>query len=194
MMDNTPEPSPTPEAEVSMRKMGEYEGITFVVSDGSEATFTVEEQLVRLPLPNDAVLRTTALSGEVHLDGRESVIQIDLHTMSSDQEFRDRYVRTRMFGGHQFATFTVPDVGPLPEGLDSGGQVTTQVSGSLDIRGITVPMEFDIEARDDGSELFILGRATFTWQQLDIPPPTAPTVASVEDEVRVEVLLAVVPQ
>ena len=114
--------------------------------------------------------------------------------MSSDQEFRDRYVRTRMFGGHQFATFTVPDVGPLPEGLDSGGQVTTQVSGSLDIRGVTVPMEFDIEARDDGSELFILGRATFTWQQLDIPPPTAPTVASVEDEVRVEVLLAVVPQ
>ena len=194
VMEDTPAPSPTPEAEESMRKMGEYEGVTFVVSDGSEATFTVEEQLARLPLPNDAVMRTTTLSGEVHLDGRESVIQIDLHSMSSDQEFRDRYVRTRMFGDHQFATFTVPDVGPLPEGLDSGDQVTTQVSGSLDIRGITVPMEFEIEARDDGSELFILGRTTFTWQQLDIPPPTAPSVASVEDEVRVEVLLAVVPQ
>ena len=102
-MEDTPAPSPTPEAEASMREMGEYEGITFVVSGGSEATFTVEEQLARLPLPNDAVMRTTTLSGEVHLDGRESVIQIDLHSMSSDQEFRDRYVRTRMFGDHQFA-------------------------------------------------------------------------------------------
>ena len=193
-MEDTPAPSPTPEAEASMRKIGEYEGITFVVSGGSEATFTVEEQLARLPLPNDAVMRTTTLSGEVHLDGRESRIQIDLHTLVSDQEFRDGYVRNRMFGGHQFATFNVPDVGPLPEGMDSGGQVTTQVSGSLDIRGITVPMEFDIEARDDGSELFILGRTTFTWQQLDIPPPTAQVVVSIEDDVRVEVLLTVIPQ
>ena len=193
-MEDTPAPSPTPEAEESMRKMGEYEGITFVVSGGSEATFTVEEQLARLPLPNDAVMRTTTLSGEVHLDGRESVIQIDLHSMSSDQEFRDRYVRTRMFGDHQFATFTVPDVGPLPEGLDSGETSTTQINGSLDIRGVTVPMEFEIEARDDGSELFILGRATFTWQQLDIPPPTASVVVSIEDDVRVEVLLTVIPQ
>ena len=62
-----------------------YQGITFVVSEGSEPTFTVEEQLVRLPLPNDAVMRTTALSGEVQLDGRPSVIEIDLQQLSSDQ-------------------------------------------------------------------------------------------------------------
>ena len=194
MVPSTPEASPTPEPAMTERSVGDYEGITFVVSDGSEATFTVEEQLVRLPLPNDAVMRTTTLSGEVRLDGRESAIQIDLHTLVSDQQYRDRYVRSRMFGDHQFATFTVPDVGPLPDGLDAGESVTTKVSGSLDVRGITVPMEFDIEARDDGSELFILGRTTFTWQELDIPPPTAPSVASIEDEVRVEVLLAVVPQ
>ena len=193
-MPDAPQPSPTPEPATTGRSVGDYEGITFVVSGGSEATFTVEEQLVRLPLPNDAVMRTTTLSGEVRLDGGESVIQIDLHTLVSDQEYRDRYVRSRMFGDHQFAAFTVPDVGPLPEGFDAGETVTTTVSGSLDIRGITVPMEFDIEARDDGSGLFILGRTTFTWQQLDIPPPTAPSVASIEDEVRVEVLLAVTPQ
>ncbi len=193
-MPNTPDPSPTPEPATTGRSVGDYDGITFVVSGGSEATFTVEEQLVRLPLPNDAVMRTTTMSGEVRLDGGESVIQIDLHTLVSDQQYRDRYVRSRMFGDHQFATFTVPDVGPLPEGFDAGETVTATVSGSLDIRGITVPMEFDIEARDDGSGLFILGRTTFTWQELDIPPPTAPSVASIENEVRVEVLLAVAPQ
>ena len=68
------------------------------------------------------------------------------------------------------------------------------MSGTLDIRGITVPMQFEIEARDDGSELLILGRTTFTWQELDIPPPTAPVVVSIEDDVIVEVLLTAVPQ
>ena len=194
MAAETPQSTPTEEPQASMRMAGEYEGVTFVVSDGSEATFTVEEQLSRLPLPNDAVMRTTRLSGEVRLDGGESVIEIDLHTLVSDQEYRDRYVRNRMFGDHQFAIFTVPDVGPLPEGLATGDEVTTSVSGTLDIRGITVPMEFEIEARDDGSEMFILGRTVFTWQELDIPPPTAPVVVSIEDDVRVEVLLTVVPQ
>ena len=173
---------------------GKYEGVTYVVSDGTEATFTVEEQLVRLPLPNDAVMRTTELSGEVHLDGRPTVVSINLQGLESDQAFRDRYVRTRMFGEHPTATFTVPDIGPVPEGLTAGEEVITEVSGSLKMRGETFPLEFEIEARDDGDVLYVLGRTTFTWDQLNIPRPTAPTVASVEDDVRVEILLALTPE
>ena len=57
-------------ADAMERTAGQYEGITFNVSEGSEATFTVEEQLANLPLPNDAVLRTTsALTGIVNFDG-----------------------------------------------------------------------------------------------------------------------------
>ena len=70
------------------------DGVTFTVGEGSEATFTVEEKFARVTLPNDAVMRTTALSGEMHLDGRPSVIEIDLHRLSSDQSRRDGYVRT----------------------------------------------------------------------------------------------------
>ena len=145
-------------------------------------------------MPNDAVLRTTALSGEVHLDGRPSVIQIDLQTLSSDQRFRDQYVRTRMFGEYPTAIFTLSDIDHMPDGLALGEEVMTQVTGSLEIRGNTFPIGFEIEARDDGDTMFILGRTTFTWDQLDIPPPSARSVASIEDEVRVEILLAVVPQ
>ena len=190
----TPAPSATPETGPASRSAGEYDGISFIVSTGSEATFTVEEQLARLPLPNDAVLRTTALSGEVHLDGRPSVIRIDLQKLSSDQSFRDSYVRNRMFGQHPIATFTMPDVGPVPDGLASGEEVMSEVSGSLDIRGNTFTLGFEVEARDDGDTVYILGRTTFTWDQLEIPRPTARSVASIEDEVRVEILLAVVPR
>ncbi len=187
-------PIPTPEPTDIGEATEKYEGVTYVVSDGTEATFTVEEQLVRLPLPNDAVMRTTELSGEVHLDGRPSVVRIDLQTLESDQAFRDRYVRTRMFGEHPTGIFTVPDIGPIPEGLASGEEVMTSVSGSLEMRGETFPLEFEIEARDDGEVLYVLGRTTFTWDQLNIPRPTAPPVASIEDDVRVEILLALTPE
>ena len=51
----------------------------------------------------------------------------------------------------------------------------------LEIHGGAFPISFEIQARDDGDELFILGRATFTWDQLEIPRPTAQSVVSIED-------------
>ena len=186
------EPPPTEPA--APRSTGDYDGYTFVVSEGSEATFTVEEQLASLPLPNDAVMRTTSLSGEVHLDGRPSVVEVELQTLSSDQSFRDRYVRSRMFGEYPLAVFTVDDIGGIPDGLAEGEEVATQVDGSLEVHGGVFPLTFDIQARDDGDSIFILGRTTFTWDQLEVPRPQARSVVSIEDEVRVEILLAVVPQ
>ena len=98
-----------------------------------------------------------------------------------------------MFGDFPTATFTVPSVSELPDGFAEGEEVTAQVEGELEIRGITVPLVFDVEARDDGDRVYILGRTTFTWQQLEITPPVVGPVQSIEDEVRVEVLLSVEP-
>ena len=184
---------PTAQAAGGQRAVGSYDGVTFVVSEGSEATFTVTEQLANLPLPIEAVMRTTGLSGEVYLDGRPSTILLDLHSMSSDSEFRDRYVRSRMFGGYDVATFTVEAPDPLPDGFASGSEITTQATGTLDIRDVQVPITFEIQARDDGNALFILGRTTFTWDQLSITKPTARSVVSLEDEVRVEIVLSAKP-
>ena len=106
----TPTPTPFPTATLAFdpeREIGTYQGVTFLVGEGSEATFTVGERLVRLPLPNDAVMRTMALSGEVYMDGRPSVIEIDLHQLSSDQDLRDSWVRNRMFPNDPIAVCTL---------------------------------------------------------------------------------------
>ena len=174
------------------RAIGEVEGVTFVVGVGSEATFTVNEKLASLPLPNDAVMRTGALAGEVHFDGRPSVITIDLHQLSSDQARRDRYVRERMFPNDPIATFTLPDAGPLPDEFTSGETATGEITGELEIKGFRAPITFEIEARDDGDVVYILGRTTFTWDHLDLPPPNLPFV-QVKDEVHVEILIAARP-
>ena len=188
--------APAEPAEPAVQEMpapGQVENVVFVIGEGSEATFTVNEKLARLELPNDAVMRTGDLSGKVYLDGQASVIEINLHSLTSDQSRRDGYVRDRMFPNDPVATFTVPDLGSLPEPIAVGESITRQVEGQLSIRGITKPVTFEVVARLDPEALFILGRTSFTWDELEIPPPNIPSRIQVKDEVRVEVLLSAVP-
>ena len=151
------------------------------------------EELTTLPLPNDAVLRTTSLSGDVSLDGGVSTITVDLHSLRSDQTFRDRYVQRTMFPNHRFATLTIPTVLPLPDGFVDGDEASAEVAGTLNVKRVDVPVTFDVVARDDGHSVFILAKTTVTWDQLQMPAPTARSVVSIEDDVKVEVLLAVRP-
>ena len=192
---DTPTPAPAEDPAPAERSTGDVDGIVFVVSEGSEATFSVGEVLANVSIPNyEAVMRTTNLTGEVRLDGGASVVTVNLHSMESDEPFRDRYVQSRMFPGQPTASVTFGDLTPLPGGFTNGDEVTTEVSGTLNINDMDVPLTFAITARDDGNEVFVLGRSTFTWDQIGEPVPTARSVVSVEDEVRVEVLLALTPQ
>jgi len=147
-----------------------------------------------VPLPNDAVVRTNALSGQLNFDGQPSEVSVDLLTLSSDQNFRDQYMRGRMFRGSPVAVFTVNDLSDLPPEFFSGETFTRQVTGILNINGIDVPLTFDLEVRNDGDVLNVLGRTVFTWDQFQIPVPTARLVVSVDDEVSVQLLLVAEPR
>ena len=196
----TPTPAPAPTAPAAStpeydedRAIGEIEGVTFVVAEGSEVTFTVEEQLTRLPLPIEAVMRTEELSGQFRADGSPVTITVDLHSLRSDQDRRDQYIRQRMFPDHPTATFTVDGDRPFPDGFTDGEEVMTQLEGTLSIRSIEVPITFDITARDDGDVVHLLGETTFTWADLGMDEPRAGIVVWVAEEVRVNVLLALKP-
>ena len=81
----------------------------------------------------------------------------------------------------------------LPDEFFSGETYTRQVAGILSINGIDVPLTFDLEIRNDGNVLNVLGRTVFTWDQLQMPVPTARLVVSVEDQVSVQLLLVAEP-
>ena len=190
-----PEPSPAPtEAPASeARSVGDVDGVTFTVGEGSKATFSVREELASVPLPFDAKISTTDLTGEIHLDGRDSVIEINLQSLSSDNSFRDRYIRSRMFGEHPTGVVTVKGMSDLPSGFTSGETITTEIESELLIRGVTAPLTFEVEARDGGTEISITGRTTFTWDDLQMEKPSARSVVSLDDEVKVEVVLSAKP-
>ncbi len=168
---------------------GSASGLVFEVTDGSEATFTVNEQLSRLPAPNDAVLRTGAITGEVRLDGEEFTVEIDLHELTSDQERRDEYVRNQLFPNQPVTTIVFDGITDIPGGLLDGDEITTTATGTVNVNGADAEIEFEIESRLDDDTLFVLGRADFVWADFGMTAPVS-QFFEVRDEVFVEVLLA----
>ena len=188
----TPVPSPTKPLATSATPVSDEQpagAIQYIVGEGSEITFTVGEQLTRLPTPIEAVMRTEKLSGEIYIGGDASAIQVDLRSLASDQQYRDRYVQNRVFPDHPTATFTVDAISGLPSEFESGDTFSHQVDGTLNLNDQDFPVSFDLEVRNDGDVLNVLGRTVFTWDDLQIAVPTARSVVWVEDEVDVQVLL-----
>ena len=173
--------------------LSEEAGVPEIPSDAIEdqaapvttAPSVAERDVVRV--------RTDVVNAEIDLAGGESNVTIDLHSLSSDEQFRDRYIRQVMFPSSPTASFTVDGIEGVAESLSEGETITRSVEGVLSIRGIEAPLTFEVEARLDGEVLHVLGRTTFTWEQLEIPVPTARSVVSLADEVRVEVLLRATP-
>lgn len=170
------------------------DSLQYLVTEGSEITFTVREKLSRLPLPSDAIVRTESVSGGLNFDGQPSKVTVDLLSLSSDQSFRDRYMHDRMFRDFPAAVFTVNDLTDLPPEFFNGEIFTRQVTGILNVNGIDVPLTFDLEVRNDGDVLNVLGRTEFTWDQLQIRVPNIQNIVSVEDEVSVQLLLVAKPK
>ena len=161
----------------------------YLVGDDSEISFTVEEELGRAPIRFDAVISSTGLSGVANLGGEPSVVILDLHSLQSDQEFRDKYIRNTLFPDTPEAVVTVDKLPDLPQSFLDGENTDGQLDGSLQIGDTVTPLVFDVTARRDGSTINVLGKTTFTWEQLGLTKPTARSVVYLADEVSVQVLL-----
>ena len=183
----TPAASPAAPA-ARFTKQADLKGVTFVVGQGSQATFTVNEKIAQFPAPNDAVMRTTALSGEVNLDGRPSTARLDLAKLSSDQSRRDDFIQQALFRTGTTATLTIASLPDLPATYTPGQVVKSTVKCTLNINGGDRPISFDVEARIDGATLNVVGRTSFVWSDFGYRAPNTPTV-SVQDKVAVEVLI-----
>ena len=187
---NTLAPAPTDEpAPTAASAASGDAGQSFIIGEGSEIKFVVKEELGRSPIRFDAEIKSTGLSGTANLDGQPSVVTLDLHSLSSDQQFRDRYIQSRMFPDTPEAIVTVDQLPDLPQSFFDGQETTGQLDGSLQIGENVTPLVFDVTARKDGNTINILGLTTFTWEQLGLSKPTARSVVYLADEVRVQVLL-----
>ena len=166
---------------------------TFIVGDGSKVTFKVNEKLSSLPLPNDAVMRTGEITGEIDLSAATASLVIDLQTLTSDSTRRDRYIRNQLFPSQPNATITVNEFPDIPKDFAGGKSFTSTVIATVNVNGTDANIEFEIESRLDPDRLLVLVKGGFTWADFGMSAPTSRNFV-VKDDVHVEVLVSAVPK
>lgn len=136
---------------------------------------------------NTAVGRTPDVSGTMTI-ARGAVtavdVEVDVTTLKSDSGTRDAALRSRGLETGRFptATFSLTEPLALPAGVESGEPASAEVTGELTIHGVTRPVTVTVDARLEGAEAAVVGRARVTLADYDIDPPTGFSVLSVEDE------------
>jgi polyisoprenoid-binding protein YceI len=164
-----------------------------VAPDGNEARYRVREQLMHHDLPNDAVGKTSAITGGVTVqangivDTAASKITIDVTSLKSDQERRDGYVTHRTLETAQY-----PNVVFVPTSL-AGATLplsTTEqrfdVAGNLTVHGVTMPTVWHVSAKSEGNDITGSGWTKFTFADVQLAQPHVPVLLSVADTIRLE--------
>jgi polyisoprenoid-binding protein YceI len=150
----------------------------WAVGPGSVAGYRVREKLLSLPAPNDAVGRTSSITGGFRLTGDGSAlrvergmrIDVDLSTLKSDEDRRDDHMHTMAIESAQFptATFVTTSDLVLPA---AAGQADTTVQGDLTLHGVTRSVSVPVQAQHAASRIEVVGSLSFTWDQFDMKRP-----------------------
>ncbi len=116
---------------------------------------------------------------------------------ATDSEFRDRAIKNRILNTDQyeFVTFTPTQIVGLPANGSVGQSYSFQIIGDLTVRDVTKPVTFDVTATPI-SETRLEGTAQTTIRYADfgLTIPQVRQVASVSEQVRLEIDFVAVPR
>ena len=170
-------------------------------SEGNAARYRIREQLVGLDLPNDAVGETKNVSGVIAADASgkvipaESKFTVDVSTLVSDKQRRDRFVGGRVLETEQFPTVTlVPtSIRGLTLPLPKSGAKSFELVGNLTVRGSTRPTTWKVTAQFQSDRMKGTAATAFTFDDFSIQQPRVPVVLSVADTIKLEIDFTMVP-
>lgn len=167
---------------------GSFEDFT-----SSFAGYRVEEELGGIGA-NTAVGRTPDVSGSIEVEGTAITVvsvEVDMTTLTSDDDRRDNSIRTRGLETATFATATFVltepiEIGETPE---VGDVVEADAVGDLTLHGVTRPVTVPIEARWTGEVIEVVASFDVALADYDIDPPTGFLVLSIADTGTIELNL-----
>ncbi len=165
-----------------------------VLSDKSEARYRVREQLAGVAFPSDAVGATKSFTGTIvgKLDGTllsdQSMFQVDLRTLKSDEGVRDNFISRSVLetGRYPYATFVPTSAPGLPLQLPDSGDLAFQLIGNLTIRDVTKPVIWDVSGKVTGNTATGTATTTFTFEDFGLTSPHVARVLSIVDSIKLE--------
>lgn len=157
------------------------------------AGYRVQEELARVGATT-AVGRTSAVTGTATIADHQVqavVVTADLTKLRSDSDRRDGQLRTQGIETGRFptATFTLDTAQGIPEGLAQGQAVTTTITGTLELHGVTKEISMPVEAQVVDGVLVIVGDTVIQFADYDITAPSAVSVLSIGEEAVLELQL-----
>jgi polyisoprenoid-binding protein YceI len=166
-----------------------------IVSAESEARFLLDEDLRGERI---TVIGTTdQVAGQIAVDfanpsaSEVGVIRINMRTIATDNEFRNRAIRGQILQSAQdqfeFAEFTPTALSGMPDSVAFGEPFSFQITGDLKIRDVINEVTFDVTVTP-ASETRIAGaaRAVITRESYGLTIPSVPGVANIEEEIEIE--------
>ena len=169
---------------------------TWQVSDDGESYvgYRVKEQLAFLDSPNEAVGRSTGVTGTMQVAGdtvEQVRIEADLTQLASDEDRRDNAIRQRGLESERFPTATLELAEPikLAKAPVEGQEVGGQGKGRLTVHGVTRDVDLDLRGRWSGSAIQVVGQLPVKMTDFQIEPPSFGPVVSIEDGLNIEINL-----
>ena len=159
----------------------------------SEARFVIDEVLNNAP--KTVVGTTKLIAGQIEVNAQDpsqsrvGVIQVNARDLTTDSEFRNRAIKNQILNTNdfEFVTFTPKTLTGLPTTGEVGKSYTFQMTGDLTIRDVTKEVTFDVTVTpDSATSLKGLAQTTIKYADFNITIPSVRQVASVSDEVRLE--------
>jgi polyisoprenoid-binding protein YceI len=167
----------------------------WAIASGSVAGYRVREKLGFLPAQDDAVGRTSQITGTATSSesGRTVTITsasftVAVNTLRSDQAMRDQHIRTIGLQSALYPTATFKltrDVALQASALD-GTTARIPVTGIFTLHGTSRTETLPVEFRLSDSQLQAAGSLTFPWSTFNMTAPSVGGFVSVENHATME--------
>ncbi len=145
---------------------------TWQVTSGSAAGFRVRESV--LGFSNDAVGRTTAVTGTMAIAGRQvtgAAFRVDLAAITVNGKTQAQFARGLGTKADPDATITLVKPVTLDPGLASGATISVTVRARLTMHGVSRVVTFPVSGRRDGTELQLAGAIPVAFAAWHITGP-----------------------
>jgi polyisoprenoid-binding protein YceI len=170
---------------------------TWTVRPGNGQNFVgyrVTEKLFANISETEATGRTDDVKATMTIAGttvKDVTVTADLRGLKSDNNFRDGRIRSEGLESDEFpeAKFVLTDPITLAAVPAPGETVKTQATGEFTLHGVTKTVTIPVEGRWDGKQVQVVGNLPVAFSDYGVSAPTAPAVASVDDNGEMELQL-----
>ncbi len=170
---------------------------TWTVSPGDSRNFVgyrVTEKLVASVVESEATGRTSDVNASLKIDGTtvsDVTVTANLTSLKSDNSFRDGRIQSQGLESSKFpeGKFVLTEPITLSAQPAVGETITVQATGDFTLHGVTKPVTIELQGRYDGKNVQVVGSLPIAFSDYGITAPTAPAVASVDDNGEMEMQL-----